>query len=247
MSEIPEPGPTAQREFDARREPRTTITLLRHGEPDWTPSGTSTNDPALTPFGRAQAEAAARRLVEEGITSIYVSPYLRSQQTAEPLARACGVEPVTIDDLGEVGVAVDGLTQDEVDAYFTAGSRRPLAEHWEGWPGAETFHDFHERVTGALADILGRHGATASQQHDFTVWDLPERAEHIAIVAHGGTNAVALTHLLDVRAVPWEWARFEMHLCAFAVVQEKSMGPSGKVFSLQNFNEVDHLVAAGLR
>lgn len=31
----------------------------------------------------------------------------------------------------------------------------------------------------------------------------------IAIVAHGGTNAVAITHLLDIPCVPWEWSQID--------------------------------------
>jgi broad specificity phosphatase PhoE len=67
------------------------------------------------------------------------------------------------------------------------------------------------------------------------------------VVAHGGTNAVALAHLLDVRPVPWEWLRFESELAAYSVLQARPIGPSGHVWSLQSFNEVDHLAAAGLR
>jgi broad specificity phosphatase PhoE len=142
---------------------------------------------------------------------------------------------------------VNGLTQEEVDRYFVDGARRPLEEHWEGWPGAETFHEFHSRVTAAVTDVLGRHGCRPFRRHDFTIWELPEKKPSIALVAHGGTNAVALTHLLDVQPVPWEWLRFESELAAFSVVQARPLGPSGYVWSLQNFNEVDPLVSAGLR
>ena len=69
----------------------------------------------------------------------------------------------------------------------------------------------------------------------------------IAIVAHGGTNSVALTHLLDIQPVPWEWIRFESELAAFSVLQARQVGPEGFVWSLQNFNEIDPLKAEGLR
>jgi broad specificity phosphatase PhoE len=241
------PG-AAAREAAQRARAHAQITLVRHGEPNWTPSaGTSVNNPSLTPLGVTQARATAARLAEAGIEAIYVSPYRRSQETAAALAEATGLTPITIDGLAEVGVLVDGLTQEEVDAYFVAGSRRPLNEHWEGWPGAESFHDFHARVTAAITDILGRHDCRPHRKHDFTVWDLPEAKPKIAIVAHGGTNSVALTHLLDIQPVPWEWLRFESELAAFSVVQARPVGPAGFVWSLQNFNEVDQLTNAGLR
>jgi probable phosphoglycerate mutase len=246
-SDRPEPGATAVREAHHRAQPHALIFLVRHAEPDWTPGGRSVLDPKLTPFGVEQARATARRLCGEHLDAIYASPYRRSQETAEALASATGLRVETIDGLAEIGVAVDGLTQEEVDRYFVSGARRPLEEHWEGWPGSETFRAFHARVTDALADLLGRHAIRAHRRDGFTVWEIPEPRPRIAVVAHGGTNAVALSHLLDVPPVPWEWIRFESELAAFSVVQARSVGPDGQVWSLQNFNELDHLRAEGLR
>jgi len=245
---IPASRGAAKHEAELRARPHARITLIRHGEPDWTPaSGPAVIDPSLTPFGVAQAKATARRLAGTGIDAIYVSPYRRSRETAAALAESTGITPVVIDGLAEVGVAVDGLTQEEVDRYFVEGSRRPLEEHWEGWPGAETFHDFHGRVTAAVTDVLGRHGCRPMRRHDFTLWKLPETQPKIAVVAHGGTNAVVLTHLLDIRPVPWEWLRFESELAAFSVLQARRVGPDGFAWSLQNFNEIDHLRQERLR
>ncbi len=245
---IPEPGATARGEKEKREARSARIVLIRHGEPDWTPNGgPSIDDPALTEFGRAQAEATADRLASENLDAIYVSPYKRSQQTAAALESATGLKALTVKGLAEVGIAVDGLSQGQVDDYFMESARRPLHEHWQGWPGAETFHDFHARVASAIADILSRHGGTSTRGHDFTVWDLPDDQPRIAIVAHGGTNAVALSHLMDIRPVPCECLRFESQLCAFSVLQAKALGPRGHVWSLQHFNEVDHLYRAGLR
>ena len=247
QSDRPRAGGTAAREARHRAQPHALLFLVRHAEPDWTPGGRSVLDPDLTPFGVAQARATARRLAGERLDAIYASPYRRSQQTAAALAQATGLRVETIDGLAEIGVAVDGLSQQEVDRYFVAGSRRPLDEHWEGWPGSESFREFHGRVTAALADLLGRHGIRALARGDFTVWEMPEPRPRLAVVAHGGTNAVALAHLLDVRPVPWEWIRFESELAAFSVLQARPLGPDGEVWSLQNFNELDHLRAEGLR
>jgi len=239
---IPQPGVQAEREARGRRAAHAHVVLLRHGEPDWSPGGgPSVNDPALTPFGRAQARAAAERLAKQRIDAIYVSPYRRSRETAQPLAEATGLAPVVVEGLAEIGVALHGLTQEDVDRYFVEATRRPLAEHWDGWPGAERFTEFHARVTGALGDVLGRHGIRPEKEHDFTVWQVPRPGARIVIVAHGGTNAVLCTHLLDIRPVPWEWMRFESQLAAYSVLQARPLGGRGNVWSLVNFNELDHL------
>ena len=245
----PKPGDAATREARRRGDRHARITLLRHGEPDWAPAGSSVPDPGLTAYGVAQARAAAARIAAAGVDAIYVSPYRRAQETAEPLARATGIAPVTLPGLAEIGVNVDGLSQDAVDRYFTEASQRPLADHWSGWPGAETFHEFHARVTAALEDLLARHGLSARRDpsHDFTQWDPSGQSAQIVVVAHGGTNAVALAHLLDVPPVPWEWLRFESELAAYSVAHARPIGPRGSVWSLQNFNEIDPLVEAGLR
>jgi len=89
-------GGTARREAEQRARPHARITLIRHGEPDWTPrNGPSVNDPALTAFGAAQARATAKRVDADGIDAIYVSPYRRSQETAAALAEVTGLTPIT--------------------------------------------------------------------------------------------------------------------------------------------------------
>jgi broad specificity phosphatase PhoE len=246
-AQTPRPGVQAEREARGRRAPNAHVYLLRHGEPDWSPNGgPSVNDPALTPYGRAQARAAADRLARQRIDAIYVSPYRRARETAEPLAEATGLTPIVVDGIAEIGVAVQGLSQEDVDRYFVEATRRPLDEHWHGWPRAEGFRAFHARVTSALGDLLGRHGLSPQREQDFTTWH-GDTSPNLVLVAHGGTNAVALAHLLDLDPVPWEWLRFESELAAFSVLQARPLGPAGRVWSLQNFNEVDHLASAGLR
>jgi broad specificity phosphatase PhoE len=241
-------GPAAQREREARERRHTTLTLVRHGDPDWAPGGgPSVDDPGLTPYGLRQADAVGAALARTPVDFLYVSPYRRSRETAEPIARATGRAAQVRSGLAEIGVAVAGLGQEDVDRYFQAATRRPLSEHWDGWPGAETFHAFHARVTSALVGLLAEHGIRPTREHDFTVWSAPERPVSIVVVAHGGTNSVLLTHLLDVRPVPWEWLRFESQLAAYSVAEARPLGERGSVWSLQNFNEVDHLRAAGLR
>jgi probable phosphoglycerate mutase len=243
MSRRVDPGETYRRERARRESSLAQITLLRHGEPDWAPGGgPSVDDPALTEYGRHQAALAAEALSRDRIDTIYVSPYRRSQETAAPLAEKLGLDLVTIPDFREVGVNVSGLaSQDEVDAYFVEALQRPLAEHWDGWPGAESFADFHGRVTSALVEVLARHDMRPEREHHCTVWSVPDPGPHIVVVAHGGTNAVLATHLLDVRPVPWEWIRFESQLAAYSVLQARPVGPSRQVWALTNFNELDHL------
>lgn len=244
----PDPGGPADRELARRHDAHVEIVLVRHGEPDWAPGGgASVRDPGLTPYGRGQARAVAETLAKLGPDAIYVSPLRRAQETAQPLAEAAGVAATTVEALAEIEVGAEGRTQEEVDRYFVEAMQRPLREHWDGWPEGESFREFHARVVGGASELFARHGIRSERMHDFTVWHVPPVRLTLAVVAHGGTNAVLLTHLLDVRPVPWEWMRFESELASFSVAQARQVGERGHVWSLQNFNEIDPLRAAGLR
>ena len=63
---------------------------IRHGEPTYDPD-------ELTPNGRRQAEAIARRLARYGVDKIYSSSSIRAQQTARPTAELTRCEVVTLD------------------------------------------------------------------------------------------------------------------------------------------------------
>ena len=75
--------------------------LLRHGQSEFNLHFTATRrdpgipDPKLTPLGHEQARAAAEALAGEDIRRIIVSPYTRTLQTAEPVARRLGL-PVLV-------------------------------------------------------------------------------------------------------------------------------------------------------
>lgn len=65
----------------------TTVFLVRHAEKADSPG----QDPPLSEAGRQRAEALARLLQNAGVKAIYTSQFVRTQQTAEPLAKRLGV------------------------------------------------------------------------------------------------------------------------------------------------------------
>jgi broad specificity phosphatase PhoE len=85
--------------------------------------------------------------------------------------------------------------------------------------------------------MLGHYSIHSRLSEEFTVWSAPARgrALRIAIVAHGGTNAVVLTHLLGIPPVPWEWLRFETVLSAVSIVGLRGISDDSYVWSLHRF------------
>ena len=73
--------------------PDTTIYLVRHAEKQTTlPS-----DPSLSEAGLARAVNLAGILKPLGIKTIFTSQFLRTKETARPLAEAVGATPIVVD------------------------------------------------------------------------------------------------------------------------------------------------------
>ena len=94
-----------------------TLHLVRHGDTTHAAEGYFAGDidPPLTERGRAMAEAVARVAARLKLEAIYVSPKLRARQTAEPILKACGLEPVVEDGLREIAYgAWEGRKESEI-------------------------------------------------------------------------------------------------------------------------------------
>ena len=157
----PQPGVQAEREARGRRAPHAHVFLLRHGEPDWSPGGgpsvQRSRADALRPRagargGGAAGAAAHRRHLREPV------PARARDGRAAGGARPAST-PVVVDGLAEIGVA---RRRGSRRRTWTATSSRPRAVRststGRAGRGAESFRDFHARVTAALGDLLGRHG-----------------------------------------------------------------------------------------
>ncbi|MGI9665745.1 MAG: histidine phosphatase family protein [Acidimicrobiia bacterium] len=218
------------------------ILFIRHGQPQWAVDGLSQSDPFLTELGHDQATLAAGRISTDEIApkELIVSPALRSQQTAEPIAKATGLEMVTVEDLVEVKMPDwEGVTEEKVIEIFLTTKDRPPEEWWDGLPGGESFRTFHNRVTQALDALLAERGMVRDPK-DPQLWHVEKDPGRIVIVAHGGTNSVCLTHLMGIPPAPWEWEKFVLFHASFARVKMIPLAGS-HVPSLRTFNDQDHI------
>ncbi len=216
------------------------VVFIRHGEPDWAPGDISVDDPVLTERGHEQARLAAASLRGLEVDELLVSPLVRAQQTAAPIADVLGMEPVTLPWLAEISAGNwEGTPLEQVEQAFRDMRGRPLDEQWDGMPGGESFGHFHLRVTEGLRGLLTAAGAVQVSEHP-PLWELVAPERRIVIVAHGGTNAVSLGHLLGVAPVPWEWERFVSFHASISTVQPVEIS-NGHTFSLFRFADTRHL------
>ncbi len=228
-----------EREHRARSGLPIELVLIRHAEPDWeTARSKGLIDPKLTALGRKQASVLAEHLRALPLAALYCSPLERAKETAAAVGAVQELEPAVVPALAEIGIpTLNSASQTEVDSYFTAAARRPLRDHWQGYPGGEPFRDFHARVTGGISEVLRPYGVRPAKVDEFAAWSAPERGEtlRIGIVAHGGTNSVILTHLLGIEPVPWEWVRFETPLATYSITALRAINEQSYIWSLQQF------------
>lgn len=152
----------------------TELVFIRHGQTDWNLEHRfqGQSDPPLNDTGRRQAARLAERLAAQAPDLLVSSDLLRARQTAEPLARAWGLQPLLRTGLREQCFGdIEGLRVPEVQ------SRHP--DIWGHWlqasadfalpGGGESHRQFSARV---LTDV-----AVLAQTYP---------GQRLVVVTHGG-------------------------------------------------------------
>lgn len=216
------------------------IILVRHGEPAWTPNQRVDNDPELTDRGHAQAAALARRDWGE-IDELWVSPLVRARQTVAPLEREVGRTATVVDWLEEIRNPPEwhGMPAASFYDLFSEHNLSPRDRLWRGLPGGEPVDVFHDRVVGGLQSTLADHGLARLDPADPHLWE-QAATKRILWVAHGGTNAVSIGHLLGAEPTPWEWTRFDSAHTAVAVLRTTRVS-TAYAFGMHSFGDTSHL------
>lgn len=213
---------------------------MRHAQPEWSRDGRSVDNPGLTDLGHAQGKLVGERFRGASVDALLVSPLVRAQETAGYIAEALQMEPTTLDWLAEIGAPgwADEPTE-VVEQLFADLRRRPVDDHWQGIPGGESFRDFHVRVTTGLQGYLDELGGERVNDAP-ALWHLDQPARRVVVVAHAGTNATALSYLLGIEPVPWEWERFVSFHASVSEIEPIDISDE-HAFSLLRFADVSHL------
>lgn len=141
-------------------------------------------DPELDPVGVEQAEKVCVRLARASIDAIYVTTLRRTSETAAPLAKALGLEPMVEPDLREVflGEWEGGLYRLKVIQGDPIAVRMLKEERWDTIPGAERDEDFAARVKSGINRIASKH---------------PDQT--VAVFTHGGVIGRAVAEASGAR------------------------------------------------
>ncbi|MCI9890005.1 histidine phosphatase family protein [Micrococcales bacterium 31B] len=141
----------------------TIIHVVRHCETVWHAGNryAGATDVELTSRGLAQAAALAEQIAAADlpVAALYSSDLQRAAATAQPTARALGLD-VTLDArLREVNYGIgEGLTSAEHLERFPEAARAFVAQPADApFPEGESGRAAHARAAAALDDIASRH------------------------------------------------------------------------------------------
>src|SRR5438270_11589840 len=167
----------------------TRVLLVRHGQSQGNAErrfGGHSPSP-LSELGHRQAEAAARALASEGVTAVYSSDLLRAVQTAEPLARATGLEVKRTAAFRERGVGrMEGLTFEEAAQMYPEEYAALLRRDFEHvLEGGESYRQLLDRSAAELDRAVEEH-----------------RGGTIAVFSHTGTICILALHLMGALDAP---------------------------------------------
>jgi probable phosphoglycerate mutase len=136
-----------------------TITLVRHGETEWSKSGrhTGRTDLPLTPGGEAEARALQARLAGTGFDHVLTSPLRRARCTAELASFSATQDPDLMEwDYGDY----EGLTSAAIHAA------RPAWDLFrDGCPGGESVEQIRERADRVATRLKALSGTVLVFSH----------------------------------------------------------------------------------
>jgi len=156
---LPESEPEAPVPETPKAPPFTTLVLVRHGVTEETGPILSGRRPGigLSDKGRAQAEAAGRRLADLPVAAVYSSPLERCRQTAEAVAAPHGLAVTDAPGLFEAdygdwsGRKIEELRGTDLWKLVQV---TPSAVRF---PGGESVREMQSRIISAVEGIVAAH------------------------------------------------------------------------------------------
>lgn len=165
----------------------TRVYLVRHGATQMTAEDRFSGavGAELSDEGREQAARLGARVQDDGIATVYTSPFSRSADTARIIASACGLTTVLREELREISHGPwEGLTRREVETRFPGEYAAWEADPFTyAPPGAESGVAVLARALPVIRDIVTAH-----------------EGQTVLVVSHKATIRLVLCSLLGIDA-----------------------------------------------
>jgi probable phosphoglycerate mutase len=200
--------------------------LVRHGESD-IPPDTFQNDFPLSELGLRQAAAMAERFRDMRIDHLMTTPYLRTAQTAEAVAKVAGMAAIEEPGLGSfrAGGFHDVPVSKAREAYPEWFEKAYPLQTYE-LAGGESAAAFFERVTEAFIE---------------KVWDRysETRDLNVVVVCHEETINALLHHFLGIEFTGFQ--TFKLDHTSITRLNSRMKRPR-----ITAVNDIAHLAMAGI-
>ena len=223
---------------------------IRHGDPIYDPD-------SLTPLGREQAKALAKRLLLHGVDKVYSSPSNRAMQTAQPICELLRKEIAVCPWADEGLAARDFMVPSEQHGYtwcfydpaltalFNSPAIRALDQKWYEHPALAGFR-FGEgvrRVDEAVDAFFLELGLRHDRENARYEIVRPN-SDRVALFAHQGFGMCFFSSMLDM-PYPMFCTHFDFGHSSMSVIHFAEHGGYvyPKVLQLSNDS---HLYREGL-
>jgi len=216
------------------------ILFVRHGHPNY-------EKDCLTELGHTQAEAAAQRLREWGITEIHASSCGRAVETAQHTAAYLGLSVTAHDFMREIEwgsldgteLPLEGHPWDTFEDMILRG--QPIMD--PDWGKTELFRRNLavlevEKIARGIDDWLEKLGYTREGEYYRVTGSNTNRT--VAMFSHGGASVAALSHLFNI-PFPLACACFQIGLTSITVVDLSNEPGILASPRLERLNDCRHL------
>jgi probable phosphoglycerate mutase len=197
----------------------------------------------LTIRGHEQASLLGKWATDEHFDEVFVSPLVRTQQTAEPILASLNREMVIAPWLEEIRNPIwHGTPEEKAIEAYKAEKAKPSHERWRGLDGGEAVSDFVQRINVGVSLFLEEHGVVRADT-DLPIWKKTEAFQpgrRILLVAHAGTSSVSICHMLGFPPTPWEWERLVIGHATVNRLELFEIG-DGMTFGLSQLSGNEHL------
>lgn len=185
--------------------------IIRHGDPDYE------ND-CLTPLGRRQAEALARRFAIHEPDRIFSSPLGRAIETARPSCEVLKKEMMVLDWTSESAAYEQMFVLDENDTRWCWAQQNTNYKNNETVRFYDNWYEAHEEFQSqSVKDCIKRIGTKSDEflkslgyeRNGCTYKILNPSEESIAVFCHQGFGLTWYAHLMQIPP-HIVWATFDI-------------------------------------
>ena len=217
------------------------IVIVRHGNPNY-------EKDCLTELGHKQAEAAAQRLLSEGIDEIYSSPQGRAYQTAQYFSKASGIKDIhVLDFIREIRFGQEGFLYDDrwnpwkcVDELIWDGKDLQSPD-WREYPAFKD--NFATEDADKIAVEADKWLATLGYEREGLYYRNKredDAKKTVAVFCHGGASSAFMAHMLN-QTFPYMCATQHFSHTAISILRFSSTPGLLTIPILELMNDDRHL------